>query len=136
MDGATARPLCATSWVTAREALRMAPQVPAPPRAISCFRLQAWMTRYDTGRNEVRAGYWTRTVHDTVHDKPAPFPLPCPILPIPHLPSEAGTVRHTSPPLSSAPSPSLRARTVHSNEQSLPCPSRPSPPLLRFSGLL
>ena len=32
MDGATgACPLCATSWVTAREALRMAPQVPAPP---------------------------------------------------------------------------------------------------------
>ena len=32
MDGATgARPLCATSWVTAREALRMAPRVPAPP---------------------------------------------------------------------------------------------------------
>ena len=32
MDGATgARPLCPTSLVTAREALRMAPQVPAPP---------------------------------------------------------------------------------------------------------
>ena len=31
MDGATgACPLYATSWVTAREALRMAPQVPAP----------------------------------------------------------------------------------------------------------
>ena len=24
-------PLCATGWVTAREALRMAPQVPVPP---------------------------------------------------------------------------------------------------------
>ena len=32
MDGATgACPICATSWVTAQEALRMAPQVPAPP---------------------------------------------------------------------------------------------------------
>ena len=32
MDGATgACPLCATGWVTAREALRMAPQVPVPP---------------------------------------------------------------------------------------------------------
>ena len=32
VDGATGVcPLCATSWVTAREALRMAPQVPAPP---------------------------------------------------------------------------------------------------------
>ena len=32
MDGATgASPLCATSLVTAREALWMAPQVPVPP---------------------------------------------------------------------------------------------------------
>ena len=32
MDGATgACPLCATGWVIAREALRMAPQVPVPP---------------------------------------------------------------------------------------------------------
>ena len=32
VDGATgACPLCATGWITAREALRMAPQVPAPP---------------------------------------------------------------------------------------------------------
>ena len=32
VDGATgASPLCATGWVTAREALRMAPQVPVPP---------------------------------------------------------------------------------------------------------
>ena len=32
MDGATgACPLCATCWVIAREALRMAPQVPVPP---------------------------------------------------------------------------------------------------------
>ena len=32
VDGATgACPLCATGWVTAREALRMAPQVPVPP---------------------------------------------------------------------------------------------------------
>ena len=31
MDGATgACHLCATGWVTAREALRMAPQVPVP----------------------------------------------------------------------------------------------------------
>ena len=45
-------------------------------------------------------------------------------------------MRHTSPPLSSAPSPSLCARTVQSNVRNLPCPSRPSPSLLRFSGLL
>ena len=33
VDGATgACPLCATGWVTAREAQRMAPQVPVPPR--------------------------------------------------------------------------------------------------------
>ena len=32
VDGATgACPLCAKGWVTAREALRMAPQVPVPP---------------------------------------------------------------------------------------------------------
>ena len=32
MDGATgACPLCATGWVIAREALRMAPQVSVPP---------------------------------------------------------------------------------------------------------
>ena len=32
MDGATgACPPCATGWVTALEALRMAPQVPVPP---------------------------------------------------------------------------------------------------------
>ena len=32
VDGATgACPLCATGWVTAREALRMAPRVPVPP---------------------------------------------------------------------------------------------------------
>ena len=35
VDGATgASPLCATGWVIAREALRMAPQVPVPP---CCF---------------------------------------------------------------------------------------------------
>ena len=50
--------------------------------------------------------------------------------------SEARTVRHTSPPPSSAPSPTLYARTVHSNAQSLPCPSRPSPSPLQLSGLL
>ena len=94
------------------------------------------MTRRDTGTNEVRACYRTRTVHDTVHDKPAPFPLPCPILPFPRLLSEARTVRHTSPPLSSALSPSLCARTVESNVHTLPCPARPSPSLLRFSGML
>ena len=75
-------------------------------------------------------------MHDTVRDNLAPNPLPCPILPIPRLPSEARTVRHTSPPLASAPSPSLFARTVQNNVRSIPCPSRPSLSLLWFSGFL
>ena len=83
-----------------------------------------------TGMNEVTAGYRTRTVHDTVHGN---YPLPCPFL---FVPSEARTVRHTSPPPSSAPSPTLCARTVQSNAQSLPCPSRPSPSLPQLSGRL
>ena len=37
-------------------------------------------------------------------------------------------------PATSAPSPALCARTVQSNAQSLPCPSRPSPSPLRLSG--
>ena len=101
-----------------------------PPHAISCFRLQAWLTRFDIGTNEVRAGYRTRTVHDTAHGN---YPLPCPFF----LNSEAPTVRHTCPsPPPPAPSPALCARTVQSNVQSLPCPSRPSPSLLQLSGLL
>ena len=45
-------------------------------------------------------------------------------------------MRHTSPPPSSAPSPTLCARTLQSNAQSLPCPSRPSPSLPQLSGPL
>ena len=45
-----------------------------PPRAISCLRHQAWLTRHDTCMNEVRAGYRTRTVHHTAHGN---YPLPC-----------------------------------------------------------
>ena len=68
-----------------------------PPRAISCFRLQAWLTRYDRGTNEVRAGYRTRTVHNTAHGN---YPLPC-LLRSPSRPLCAhGAEQCAVPPLS------------------------------------
>ena len=79
MDGATgACPLCATGWVIAREALRMAPQVPVPP----CRFLPPALGLTDVTRRmiEIRVGFWTRMAHGTMHGN---YPLPCPCCSLP-----------------------------------------------------